>query len=89
MYFLAAYDQTSYMQPSVKKVSKKCQKSCSVGNGSELRAVLFEKIGTKFESWKGEDQNSNTYKNWARIPMFKRTGPEYQCLKGQGRNSNV
>ena len=36
--------------------------------------LMFEKIGTKFKSWKGEDQNSNTYKNRARIPMFDRMG---------------
>ena len=43
---------------------------------------MFEKIGTKFESWKGEDQNSNTYRNRPRIPIFERMGPECQRLNG-------
>ena len=34
---------------------------------------MFEKIGTKFESWKGEDQK-----------MFEWIGPEFQCLQKTG-----
>ena len=46
-------------------------------------------MGLEYHCLNGEGQNSNVYKNRARIPVFERTGPEYQCLKGQGWNSNV
>ena len=41
---------------------------------------MFEKIGTKFESWKGEDQNSNVWKDGDGMPAFEWIGPEFQCL---------
>ena len=37
-----------------------------------IRIPVFIKIGSEFQYLEGQGQNSNSYKNKARIPMFEK-----------------
>ena len=42
-----------------------------------IRIPVFIKIGSEFQYLEGQGQNSNSYKNKARIRMFARIRPEF------------
>ena len=50
---------------------------------------MFGSIRSELQCLEGYGQNSNVWKNRAKIPMFGRPRPEIQCLKRKDKKLNV
>ena len=43
---------------------------------------MFWKMSSELQCVEGLGQNTNVWKDRARIPMFERIGQEFQCFQG-------